>query len=311
MLTDPAVSGPVKQKLTLVQDLRSYAAQALHLPAEAQYDRYTDLGRKYVVWVVYAAPEFSVKAKTWWYPLLGSLKYRGYFNEQDAEHEADHLRREGYDVYVGGVAAYSTLGWFRDPILNTFLRQDDAELAEMLFHELSHQRLYFSGDTDFNEAFATAVGTEGARRWLAARGRAADLKQFNADVVLEREFIDLVLQTRRRLDALYQRTDIDDGRKRALKTAEFTRMRSEADKLKRQNGASVPVDRWFSKPVNNARLNTLATYFDLVPSFEHRLADEGGDLEAFFRKAEGMKGMSPSERKKRLKIGELKAGGGR
>src|SRR5690606_36590476 len=148
-----------------------------------------NLGRRYVVWVIFAAPEFSVDAKSWWYPLVGHLKYRGFFREDLAEKEAAKLRSDGPDVYVGGVEAYSTLGYLRDPLLNTFLGRDDANLAELIFHELTHQRVFLSGDTDFNEALATVVGREGARRWLKARGRTSDLIQYQQESKVEKEFI--------------------------------------------------------------------------------------------------------------------------
>jgi predicted aminopeptidase len=290
----------LRKKLELVQDLRAFAASDLHLPAEEQYDCYCDLGRKFVVWVVFAAPEFSVEGKTWWYPLVGSLKYRGYFSQAEAEKEAAALTKKGYDVFAGGVDAYSTLGWFRDPVLNTFLRRDEAELAELLFHELTHQRLYISGDTDFNEAFATAVGQEGARRWLRARGRTAELKEYEVNHGLEREFIQLVQQTRGRLERLFAEPGRSPDAMRALKQAEFARLRREADALKKKTGASLPIDRWFSKPVNNARLNTLATYYDLVPAFEALIKRENGDLERVFNRIDAMKSMTNAARKEAL-----------
>lgn len=300
LLKDEATPEKLKKQLQLVQELRAFASKELRLPAEKQYDCYCDLDRKFVVWVIYAAPEFSVNGKTWWYPLVGSLKYRGYFDEKAAEQEAESLKKQGFDVFVGGVEAYSTLGWFHDPILNTFLRHTDVDLAEMLFHELTHQRLYISGDTDFNEAFATAVAHEGVCRWLKSKGRTKDLKVFKTDVKLEREFISLVLQTRNRLGKLYadksQPTDV----MRKLKAAEFTRLRKEADDLKNRWGGNVPVDRWFSRPVNNARLNTLSTYYDLVPGFEKMIAADGNDLEKIFKRVEAMKTLSNHDRKTAL-----------
>ncbi|MBX7210929.1 MAG: aminopeptidase [Verrucomicrobiaceae bacterium] len=300
LLKDEATPANLKKQLQLVQELRAFASNELHLPAEQQYDCYCDLGRKYAVWVIYAAPEFSVKGKTWWYPLVGSLKYRGFFDEKRAEAEAAELRAQGYDVFVGGVEAYSTLGWFRDPVLNTFLRHTDVDLAEMLFHELTHQRLYIPGDTDFNEAFANAVAHEGVCRWLRSQGRAADLARFRTDVKLEREFVSLVLATRGRLETIYARTDKPPAELRALKAAEFLRLRQESEELKQRWGGTVPVDRWFTRPVNNARLNTLATYFDLVPAFERMLKAGHYDLERMFRRVEALKNQDAASRRRAL-----------
>ena len=302
MLADAGTGDVLRRKLELVQELRAFASEELHLPAEGQYDFYCDLGRKYAVWVVFAAPEFSVKGKTWWYPLVGSLKYRGFFDQQDADNEAVRLGKAGYDVHVGGVEAYSTLGWFRDPVLNTFLHRSDAELAELLFHELTHQRLYLNGDTDFNEAFATTTGQEGARRWLRSKGRFRELERYESDLKLEREFIQLVQQTRNRLDVIYQQTYRSSDVLRSLKRAEFERLRLEAEALKKQHGGGILVDRWFAKPVNNARLNTLATYYDLVPGFEALLQSEQGDLEKFLKRVDAMRPWSIEERKRALTL---------
>lgn len=297
VLSDRRTDAKVRTRLATVQDLRSFASEHLHLPAADQYACYCDLGRKYAVWVVYAAPEFSVKPKTWWYPMLGSLAYRGFFSEADAAREADALTKAGYDVFTGGVEAYSTLGWFKDPILSTFLRRRDEDLAELLFHELTHQRLYIPGDTEFNEAFATAVGHEGARRWLKAKGKTRELQEFEADMIVERAFIKLVLQTRERLSSLYEKAGASPDEMRRQKTAEFDRLKREAEALKQRFGGGISVDRWFAKPVNNARLNTLSTYFDLLPGFEAMLAEEGNDLERFFARVDQMKTMTRSERR--------------
>lgn len=298
---DPKSKPILVQKLRTVDDLRAFAISDLSLPAQGQYERYTNLGRRYVVWVIYAAPEFSMEAKRWWYPLVGNLKYRGFFREELAEKAAEKLRTEGLDVYLGGVEAYSTLGYLRDPLLNTFLGRDDASLAELIFHELTHQRIYLSGDTDFNEALATVVGREGARRWLRARGRKADLAQYEKEMRVEKEFIKEVLQTRAELVVLYTRTSRSEADLRAGKQAAFQQMKYRLDAMNRRHGGSLKLDRWFQKPVNNARLNTIATYYDLVPGFEALLRSCGGDLEVFLKKMESMRDLPPQERRARIK----------
>ena len=154
--------------MQLVSKLRDFADRDLKLPVNGHYRKYVDVHRTFVVWNVEAAPEFSMEPKSWWYPLVGSLEYRGYFAESNARGYAARLKKKGYDVYVAGTTAYSTLGWFKDPILNTFVFQPEGELAETIFHEQGHQRVFAGGDTNFNEAFATTVGQEGARRWLRA-----------------------------------------------------------------------------------------------------------------------------------------------
>lgn len=302
VLADPASSPALRRKLVTARDQLAFAKQELALPVQGQYERYADLGRRHAVWVVFAAPEFRVEAKTWWYPLIGKLKYRGFFREELALAEAERWRARGLDVFVGGVEAYSTLGWLRDPLLNTFLGRDDAWLAELLFHELTHQRIYLPGDTDFNEALATAVGQEGARRWLRARGRLRELAGLEADLAVEREFVAEVLATRQRLRVLYKH---DSSRPveelRYAKQAEFERLKMRLHALDRRHGGSLRLDRWLAKPLNNARLNTVATYHALLPFFEALLRRHDGDFEAFFREIESLRWLEGQARLTRLK----------
>ena len=176
LLADEKTPEKLQRQLRLVLQLREFAERELKLPVDGHYERYVDVGRPFVVWNVQATPEFSLRPRTWWYPIVGRVKYRGFFSEADARAYAATLA--GQDVYVEGVRAYSTLGWFKDPVLNTFVNHEELDLAQLLFHELGHQRLFVSGDTDFNEAFATAVGEEGVRRWLQIAGRSADWEQY-------------------------------------------------------------------------------------------------------------------------------------
>jgi len=300
VLADPKTKPFLRQKLKTVSDLRAFAMSDLGLPAKGQYVRYTHLGRRYVVWVIFAAPEFSVEAKRWWYPLVGSVKYRGFFSEEQAEKEAAKLRNEGLDVFLGGVEAYSTLGYLRDPLLNTFMGRDDSALAELIFHELTHQRVYLSGDTDFNEALATVVGREGARRWLKARGRKADLIRYEKEIRVEKEFVREVLKTREELKQLYAQTSLSKDALRQGKEAVFKQLRIRLEDMNHRHGGSLKLDRWFLKPVNNARLNTLATYNDLVPAFESLLHECGGDLEVFIQSMEALSPLPPKQRRLKL-----------
>lgn len=296
---DPLTPAPLKQRLDLLEQMRMFAAQELKLPVDAHYRKYVDVHRPFVVWNVVAAPEFSLEARTWWYPLVGRLEYRGYFSQRGATNYAGYLRRKGCDVSVGGVSAYSTLGWFRDPVLNTFLFDPEAELAETIFHELGHQRLFAHGDTDFNEAFATSVGEEGARRWLKARGHNAELEQYQAHLRRNDQFVRLVRATRARLEALYGDTPTAGGRVKAnpkdqkLPAPELRRkkqqiieeLRAEYARLKTDWGGNPEFEGWFAREVNNASLNSVATYYDFVPGFERLLARNSGDLEKYYAAA--------------------------
>ena len=301
---DASTKPGLRRKLALVEELRSFAKTELHLPVKKQYSTYADLHRKFALWAVYAAPEFSVEAKTWWYPLVGTLKYRGYFSEQLAKDEVKQLKKEGYDVFGSGVPAYSTLGWFSDPVLSTFIDRDDVELAELIFHELTHPRVFFPGDTDFNEAFATANSEEGVRRWLRAKGDLKALASYERSLKQNDAVLRLILRTRDRLEEVYAKKDsmsLEDMRK--AKAALIVRLRQEYVALKKSGRSDSSYDRWFaSKPINNARLCAVASYHDLVPGFHRLLKEQGGDLEKFYEAAEKLKPLSKEERRRRLGV---------
>jgi predicted aminopeptidase len=310
VLADPQTPTNLSQKLRLVLQLREFAENALKLPANGHYLRYADVGRRYVVWNVHAAPACSLDQKSWWYPIVGRLEYRGYFLEQDAQHYANKLERRGLDVYVEGVEAYSTLGWFRDPVLNTFIHHDDAALAETLFHELAHQKVFVSGDTDFDEAFATAVGQEATRRWLRARGDLHALAAYLDAQRREVQFVQLVTTARQKLEALYTNSLCSEKGRRAgllfplacqdAKRQIIDGLRRDHGELKAQWGGFAGYDRWFEQPLNNAQLNTVATYYEWVPAFQRLLRDSGDDLERFYATVKALAKRPKKERDRRL-----------
>jgi predicted aminopeptidase len=294
----------LRSRLELVLRLREFAERELKLKPDGHYRRYVDLGRRFVVWNVYAAPEFSLEDKTWWYPVVGSLSYRGYFREDLARRCAERLAVQGWDVCVGGVEAYSTLGWFRDPVLNTFIHQPPPELAETIFHELAHQRVFVKGDTDFNEAFATAVAQEGVRRWLAACGDAAAQAAYAAAKRREAGFVALLGQARGELEALYAQTNaLTAAQLRAAKAAAFVRLRERYDTLKQSWGGARDYDGWFAQPLNNALLNTVDTYHHLVPGFTALLRRHETDLELFYRQVRRLGRLPKQERHRELAAG--------
>jgi predicted aminopeptidase len=316
LAADPQTPPPLKTKLELVQELRTFAAKDLKLPVDGHYEKYVDVRRPYVVWNVQAAPEFSLEEKTWWFPFVGSVEYRGYFSKQGAEDYGAGLRKKSYDVYVDGVEAYSTLGWFRDPVLNTFISNAPADLAETIFHELGHQRLFAAGDTDFNEAFAQTVGQEGARRWLRAKGNESGCEEYQAQLRRAEQFARLVHATRKKLAALYgdERTDAGQlkatTKPRAVPSEELRRqkrqimddLQHEYAQLKAEWGGKRDYEGWFSRPINNAQLNSVAAYYELVPCFEQLLAQNGGDLEKFYAAAALLAKKPKDERHRRLQL---------
>jgi len=308
LLEDARTPEPLKQRLRLVLDIREFAEKELHLPANGHYLRYADLGRRFAVWNVYAAPEFSLTPKSWWYPVVGRLEYRGYFSEKEARRYATKLEKDGFDVYVGGVTAYSTLGWFRDPVLNTFVHDTDADLAELLFHELAHQRLFVAGDTDFNEAFATAVAEEGLRRWMEARRDPAAIKEYQAGYRRTEQFVRLVSDARERLKVIYESGNTllpeqklkDDSEKRRAKQGVIEDLRRSHASLKAEWGGRNDYDEWFKQGLNNAQLNTVDAYYHLVPAFRQLLREQDNNLEDFYRAAEALGKLKETERQARL-----------
>lgn len=299
LLADTNTSAGLKRKLQVVLDIRQFAETNLHLPTDSQYLKYVDLHRDYAVWNVNAAPPLSLEPKRWWYPFVGKASYRGYFNRDAAKKYALELKKKGYDIYVSSVETYSTLGWFHDPVLNTFITEPDADLAEILFHELGHQRLFIKGDTDFNEAFATAVGEEGVRRWL--QNDPVVYARYEQDRQEEEAFVKLVLEGRDQLEAVYDDPRLTDSVKLQKKKEIIDGMRAKHEKLKEQWGGKSRYEHWFANEINNAKLNTVAAYYTLVPAFRALLKANGGDMDRFYHAAEKLGKMPKEQRHSVLK----------
>jgi len=272
-LADPATPAELKSRLELAQRIRRFAATELALPDNSSYTSYAELGRPFVVWNVFAAPELSVEPKKECFPFTGCVGYRGFFSEKDARRHAAALRAQGYDVYVGGVPAYSTLGWFSDPLLSTYIQYPDAQLARLLFHELAHQVAYAHDDTAFNESFAVTVEEEGVKRWLQAQGRGAELQAFQAAQARRQKFAADVKATRERLEAAYQDPSLSRDAKLERKRAEYGRLRALYP--------AIPAEP------NNGFLVSVALYTELVPKFE-ALLRESGSLPAFYARVKEM-----------------------
>lgn len=291
---NPETPEALRQRLHTVIDIRAFASRALHLPDNGSYRTYVDLGRPYVVWNVFATPEFSLTPKRWCFPLIGCVSYRGYFAQQRAERYASYLDNEGYDTYVGGARAYSTLGWFADPVLNTMLEQPTANLAGLIFHELAHQRLYLKGDVGFSEAFAVALEREGTRRWLQSQGSVEAREAYEWSLAQRREFLELIEATRQRLEGLYAQA-LDVVEKRASKAQILWELRA-TYRQRQELGKLADYEGWFTTELNNAKLAAVATYYQLVPAFERLLAFYQGDLLGFYRACEVLASLPPADR---------------
>lgn len=273
-------SEELAKRLKLVTDARDFSVRRLGLPDNDSYRSYADLGRPFVVWNVFAAPEFSLQHKQWCFPVAGCVGYRGYFAEARARIAADKLASRGFDVAVAGIPAYSTLGRFDDPVLNTMMQWDDTQLVATMFHELAHQVVYVKGDTTFNESFASVVEEAGLQRWLQNRNLADELALFRQRREFRETIVRMVDKTRSELDVLYrQRLAPDEMRRR--KQARFDHLAAELRAEFVNSGRQPP--QWIADNLNNARLASIALYHARVPEFRALLAGCDGDFGCFYK----------------------------
>ncbi|HOW75066.1 MAG TPA: aminopeptidase [Candidatus Competibacteraceae bacterium] len=300
IIADSATPAALRQRLETAQAIRAFASAELALPDNGSYQHYADLQRPWVVKNVFAAPELSLEPRQWCFLMVGCLSYRGYFDPEAAQEWAEASRAGGDDVYIADISAYSTLGWFDDPLLNTFIHWPDGRLAELLFHELAHQRLYVANDTAFNEAYATAVGRLGAERWLEQRGLAREQAEYVVDVQRREQFLQLTTEAREQLATLYT-SSRSAAEKRTDKQRILAELRERYQALKQHWDGYAGYDRWFAQDLNNAKLAGVSTYHRQVPAFLALFAREGRDFAAFHRAAEALGRLPPDEREGRLR----------
>ncbi|RIX82332.1 aminopeptidase [Acidovorax cavernicola] len=289
-LADPSTSAALKAKLELAQRIRRFASSELGLPDNRSYTSYADLHRAAAVWNVVAAPPYSLTLKSWCFPVAGCVGYRGYYDEAAAKAEAEVQKTHGLEVAVYPVPAYSTLGWMNwaggDPLLSTFIGYPEGELARIVFHELAHQVLYVSGDTVFNESYATAVERIGGAMWLQREAGEAARREYAQFDAQRQDFRALALNTRRALTQVYESPEAkakDWTKVEALKQAAMADFRNRYATLKtawtgpRQNA----YDGWVAR-ANNAAFGAQGAYDDLVPSFEQLFERQGRDWPRFY-----------------------------
>ena len=307
-LSDSAIDPKLKLRLETARQIRTFAVRELGLPDNKSYRNYAALKRPFVLWNVVAAPELSVKPIQWCFPIAGCVSYRGYYSKDDATAYAKALRAEGNDVQVGGVPAYSTLGWFNDPLISTFINYPDAELARLIFHELAHQVVYVAGDSQFNESFASAVEEAGVERWLAGFGNDTMRASYARYQSRKQQFVALLLGCRKALEEMYA-SDLPLPAKRAQKARLFQQLQTDYQQLKVSWGGYAGYDRFFAEPLSNAHLAAIATYTDLVPAFRALLVREK-TFSHFYAAAKVLSELEKDERTRRLKqlVGEVPAG---
>ncbi len=299
LLQDADTDSGLRKRLKLVLEVREFASSQLGLPTNDSYHSFAALDRKAVVWNVVATPEFSVAAKQWCYPVIGCASYRGYFSQEQAQQYGAILRQAGLDVAVEPATAYSTLGWFDDPLPSTVINWPESQLVGLIFHELAHQQLYVADDSAFNEAFASAVEQVGVERWFRARMDAAGLGQWQQRKGRKQEFYQLLLQTRAELQQLYERP-LQPAEMRKQKAAAFAALQNDYSRLKQKWGGYTGYDRWFGRGLNNARLASVATYAQWVSAFLVLLEESGGELVKFYQASEQLAKTPLKQRTSRL-----------
>lgn len=291
VLASGSLTGPEAGKLELVQSVRGFAASEMGMSFNASYTRYVNLGRNYVVRNLVAAPEFSTHLHTWCYPIIGCASYRGFFDQVLLAEEIADLEDDGFDTYAYDVTAYSTLGWFTDPVIHTFLQLPDHRLVELILHELSHQQLYVNGDSDFNESFATAVARAGTTQYLGSEENVPgyETPPFLATVRAE------IASTRTHLQTLYAQP-LENSEKRIAKNAVFSRLQDTLRSIALQHDASAQLRYLYEEPLNNARLGIMATYSTHVPAFMQLLEHAGGNFPRFFEHSHRLAALPAAER---------------
>ena len=295
MLDDPATDAALRERLLLVQEIRRFSVTHLNLPDNDSYLSYVELDRPYLIQNLFAAPEFSTQLYEWCYPIIGCASYRGYYDETRLLAYADELEASGLEVYIGQVSAYSTLGWFDDPVLSSFIDWPDYRLAGLLFHELTHQQLYIDGDTTFNESLASAVQQVGTELWLQSRDQLAELAELTRWSRYREQVIELIESTRTRLEKVYA-SDISDDSMREHKARIFTEARQSHRQIASTHGISGGFSGWFAGELNNAKIGSVAAYHAHRPAFVNMIHRFGFDFSQFYAYVEAVGKLDRVER---------------
>jgi len=299
VIASPTISPSLRQQLIAAKEIRHFAIETLQLPDNESYTQFADLQRKFVVWNVYATPQFSFTPKLWCFPIVGCLSYRGYFSPEPATEEANQLKNEGFDVYMAGVRAYSTLGWFTDPLLNTMLTRENWQLAALIFHELTHQLLYVTDDSTFNESFASTVEEIGVRKWLEHQKIPEQFAQYKISKQHYQQMTRLVLTTKEKLEQLYAQP-LPESEMFSQKNAILEQLQQDYQILKETQWNNYRgYDFWFAE-LNNAKLLSVAMYEIFVPAFQKLFEESEENMLVFYEKVRDLAGLSKTERHQKL-----------
>jgi len=299
IVNDPASDKDLVAQLKHAQEARAFASTRLKLPENGSYHSFVQLDQPHVTWAVFAAPEFSVALNNWCFLVIGCVQYRGYFKQQRAEEYAEKLSNKGLETYVTGIPAYSTLGWFDDPLLSSMIDRGELVTAAYIFHELSHQQFYVNGDSGFNEAFATAVEEIGVALWLQENNKLDQLEKYHQWLQQKKVFSDFIGSSRQKFEDLYTE-ELPEQDKREKKHALIEQMRKEFSSLSTQHKQISRYTNWMSGPLNNAQLGAISLYRELVPAFKkiYQLCDN--DFERFYAQAKQISKLSIEQRQEEV-----------
>ncbi|RVU84303.1 aminopeptidase [Leucothrix sargassi] len=303
VVKDPNAKPELVRRLKIIQQARAFAVSELKLPDNGSYRQYVDLKRPAVTWNVVATKKYSTQPIKHCFPVAGCVSYRGYFKKAAAEAYAEQLRKQGHDAIVSGASAYSTLGWFSDPVVSSMLRRSDLDLAGLIFHELAHQQVYQAGDTAFNESFATSVEFMGINAWAASQNDASEdvLAEYQKTKQRSKAVVALILKHRQKLSESYKSVDSSDtAALEKIKTEAFEALQADYKVLRKQGGGSEGYDRWFTRPLNNASLVLFGDYHGWVDAFEALFIENDRDWVRFYQAVERLANLPKSERTKRL-----------
>jgi predicted aminopeptidase len=295
LLADESLETGLRERLLLVQDIRRFSVERLQLPENDSYLSYVELDRPYLIQNLFAAPEFSTRLHQWCYPVVGCAGYRGYFDEERLLAYTDEMKAQGFETYIGRVSAYSTLGWFDDPLLSSFIDWPDYRLAGLLFHELTHQQIYIDDDTTFNESLASAVQLTGTELWLQSRNQVRELELLAGWQVYRSEVVELIEDTRAGLAKIY-RGEISDTRKREQKAQAFAAARERHAGIASRHGVTGGFTRWFAEELNNAKIGSVSAYNAQLPAFVNMIRAHEMRFGRFFEYAEKVGAMEKQSR---------------
>ena len=293
LLRSSKTSPALRARLETSQAVLRFANEHLHLPDQGRYRSLVTTRRRAVVWNVVATPALSLAPLQWCYPIVGCLPYRGYFHEADALRMATQLLRAGRVVSIGGVPAYSTLGWFKDPLLDTFIDWPDGDLANLLFHELSHGRVWVNGDAPFNESLASFVGNTGVLQWLSLRP--VDLDRYVSGQAAEERFSRLLDGLHKRLESIYNSNATDGIKQRQADTA-FADFRL-CQAARRDRPGNDRYDAIVANRLNNAYLAAGQTYAQFEPAFATLFQNAGSRWPEFWSAVDRLAAMSSTDRR--------------